>query len=108
MHQLQPAPLAHLTVVSAPACHLCEHADEVLSDLLQRYSFTVDRFAVDSGEGRRLVAQHRPVMAPLVLLDGQYFCAGRLPRRKLEALLGARARRNHDEVWAPMTGAGRG
>jgi len=39
-----------------------------------------------------LLATHRPAMNPLVLLGGQYFSAGRLPRRKLEAYLRQDAR----------------
>jgi hypothetical protein len=40
--------------------------------------------------GINLVGRHRPAMYPLALVDGEYFSAGRLPRRKLEALLRAR------------------
>ena len=38
----------------------------------------------------RLVAEHRPPLSPLVLVDGAYFSAGRLPRKKLAKLLTAR------------------
>jgi hypothetical protein len=43
-----------------------------------------------SDAGRALIAAHRPAMAPLVLLDGRYLSAGRLPERVLRRALAAR------------------
>lgn len=93
MHQSDPPPLARLTLVPTVSCHLCEHAEQTIAVLGDRYAFTVDRVALDSDEGRRLVGQHRPALAPLVLVDGRFFSAGRLSRRRLAALLQARALR---------------
>lgn len=104
----EAAPLAHLTVVPTVACHLCEAADRTLADLAEQFEFTVESFAFDSDEGRRLVAVHRPALAPLVLVDGRFFSAGRLSRRKLAALLQARALRTPDGVVPERDGAARG
>lgn len=76
-----------VTVVHAPACHFCDDAEDALSELSGRYVIDVRRIEVDSPEGRALVAHHRPAMNPLVLVDGQFFSAGRLPRKKLAKLL---------------------
>jgi hypothetical protein len=81
-----------VTLVHAEACHFCTDAGEVLAELAHTYSLEVHGVAADSDEGRALVAEHRPAMSPLVLVDGEFFSHGRLPRKKLIRLLGDRAR----------------
>jgi hypothetical protein len=85
-----------VTLVHAPACHFCEDAQHQLDAFAGRFPLVVREVGIDSVEGRRLVAAHRPAMSPLVLVDGAYFSAGRLPRRKLESLLLSRALRASD------------
>ena len=81
-----------ITVVTTPGCHFCEDAHQVLTQL------AADGAAIDcelveatSPAGLALLAQHRPPMNPLVLVDGTYFSAGRLPRRKLQTLLASKS-----------------
>jgi len=88
-------PGADVTVVHAPACHFCDDAEQALASLAGRFSLTVRTVDVDSAQGRQLLALHRPAMNPLVLVDGRFFSAGRLPRRKLEKLLTTRGAREH-------------
>jgi glutaredoxin len=76
-----------ITVVEAPACHLCEQAKSALAVLAQSFPMTIRVLSISDEAGRALMEQHRAPMSPLVLLDGQYFSAGRLPRRKLERQL---------------------
>jgi alkyl hydroperoxide reductase subunit AhpF len=76
-----------VTLVEAPACHLCEDAKSALSVLAQTYPMTVHVVSIGEEPGRTLMQHHRAPMSPLVLLDGQYFSSGRLPRRKLERQL---------------------
>ncbi len=84
--------LTQITVVVAAGCHFCDDAQEGLAHLQQQgHPLTVDLVEATSPEGAALLAAHRPAMNPLVLVDGQYFSAGRLPRRKLEAILQQRA-----------------
>jgi hypothetical protein len=45
----------------------------------------------ESQAGRVLLHQHGSGMFPLVLVDGAFFSAGRLPRRKLGRLLAGAA-----------------
>ena len=78
-----------VTLVEAPACHLCEHAKSALAVLGQSFPMTVRVLSIDAEAGRALMEQHRAPMSPLILLDGQYFSSGRLPRRKLERRLEA-------------------
>jgi hypothetical protein len=76
-----------ITVVEAPACHLCEDAKSTLATLAKTYRLTVQVLSISDKPGRALMDQHRAPMSPLVLLDGAYFSSGRLPRRKLEKRL---------------------
>jgi hypothetical protein len=76
-----------VTLVEAPACHLCDNAKSTLAVLAQSYPLTIKVLSIGSVQGGALMARHRAPMSPLVLLDGQYFSSGRLPRRKLERQL---------------------
>lgn len=71
----------------APGCHLCEDAESALRDIAKDHRLLIFRLDADSEKGAALVARHRPTMFPLVLVDGEYFSAGRLPRRKLMTYL---------------------
>ncbi|QLQ15545.1 MAG: glutaredoxin [Micropruina sp.] len=83
-----PEPGLPVTLVTAAGCHYCDDAQATLNGLV-RAGATLALETVDatSERGRALLTTHRPPMSPLVLVDGYYFSAGRLPRRKLEALL---------------------
>jgi hypothetical protein len=80
-----------VTVVRTYACHLCEDATAALDELAGRYPLRVRLVDAATPEGTALVRRHRAAMFPLVLIDGQFFSAGRLPRRKLCRLLDGRA-----------------
>jgi len=73
-----------ITLVEAAACHLCEDAKSTLAVLARSYPLAVHVVSIEDKVGRELMQAHRAPMSPLVLLDGQYFSSGRLPRRKLE------------------------
>ena len=83
------AGVAVITVVQAPACHFCVDAADALAELGREFPIRVE--AVEAGEprGAALVRQYRAPMFPLVLVNGGYFSSGRLPRRKLAAVLAA-------------------
>lgn len=81
-----------LTVVHASACHYCDDARSGLEELAREHPMRVDYFAASSPEGMRLLAAHRAPMFPLVLLDGEFFSSGRLPRGKLRSRLVQRDR----------------
>jgi glutaredoxin len=73
-----------VTLVEAPACHLCEDAKSTLAVLARSYPLTVHVVSIEDEVGRELMQTHRAPMSPLVLLDGKYFSSGRLPLRKIE------------------------
>jgi glutaredoxin len=82
-------PIPTVTVVHAPACHFCADAQAALNHLGREVPMRVELVAADSDTGEALVGIHRPSVFPLVLVDGAFFSQGRLPRRKLRALLGS-------------------
>ena len=79
-----------VTVVRTPACHFCEDALTALDELRREVPLRLDVVAAADPRGRDLLGRHRPGMFPLVLVDGAFFSAGRLPRTKLRSLLAAR------------------
>jgi len=88
MTSTQPA---QVTVVTAEACHFCDDARADLAELARAYPLTVRLIAADSTDGQALLHAHGAGMFPLVLVDGAFFSAGRLPRRKLARLLARQA-----------------
>lgn len=80
-----------VTVVHAPACHFCDDARQALGELAGEFPLTVELVECTDPRGGALMGEHRAGMYPLVLVDGTFFSAGRLPRKKLRALLAARA-----------------
>ncbi|GEL97326.1 glutaredoxin [Cellulomonas terrae] len=90
MNEPTSTPPVPVVVVHAEACHLCDDAVEALADLSSTLPLAVRVVELESAEGASLVALHRPAMNPLVLVDGAYFSAGRLPRKKLAKLLDRR------------------
>lgn len=84
--------IAAVTLVTAPGCHYCDDAHTYLRSLIDDGApIELGVMEATSEEGRSLLGVHRPAMNPLVLVDGAYFSGGRLPRRKLHALLQRRA-----------------
>lgn len=80
-----------ITVVHSPACHFCDDAQAVLTELADHFPLNVDLVSATSPLGARLVHEHRAPMYPLVLVDGQFFSFGRLSQKKLRRLLQRRA-----------------
>lgn len=84
---------ARITVVESQACHFCEDAQRALSELAASYPLTVEAVDVRSETGQQLMRVHRASMSPLILVDGEFFSHGRLPRRKLTKVLEQRGSR---------------
>lgn len=85
------APSHRVTLVRTPACHFCDDAAQALAALAVEHPLAFSTVDLESAEGAALIARHRPAMNPLVLLDGEFFSAGRLPRKKLARLLAREA-----------------
>jgi len=90
--EARPA-LHHVTLVTSEGCLSCLEADEDLTALARAGRLRLTTLPADSPDGAALVARYRPVVFPLVLLDGSVFSTGHLPRRRLERSLTAAARR---------------
>lgn len=89
--QAEPAP--QVTLLVTAGCHLCEHARVELARRAEHGELDLAVVSLDSDHGRALQARHRPLAFPLVLIDGRWFSAGRLPQRRLDrALVRRRAR----------------
>ncbi len=85
--QTDARPSSRITLLVTSGCHLCEDAHSELKTRADRRELELTVVSADSEQGARLQATHRPSMFPLVLLDGQPFSMGRLPRRKLDRAL---------------------
>lgn len=79
-----------ITLLTQPACGLCDVAKSILSRLGEHYPLSVTEISLDTEAGRRLAAQAAVVFAPGVLVDGQLFSFGRLSESKLRRLLDRR------------------
>ncbi|WP_421734519.1 glutaredoxin [Cellulomonas sp.] len=100
MNDQTSTPPVPVVVVHAEACHLCDDAVEALTELSRTLPLEVRVVELESAEGASLVAVHRPAMNPLVLVDGAYFSAGRLPRKKLAKLLERRTSQHNSSAGA--------
>jgi glutaredoxin len=85
-----PTTPAQVTLVTSPACHFCHDAETALAEIGKELPLSITRLDLRSPEGSELVQRHRAAMSPLVLIDGQFVSAGRLPRGKIRSLLAAR------------------
>ncbi len=74
-------------LVTAPICHLCVDARQGLADLAGTFPLSVREVDIASTEGQRLFARLHPPMPPFVVIDGELFSFGRLPRKKLRRFL---------------------
>lgn len=75
-----------VTLVQAPACHLCEEAEAALTELARLVPLRIERFDASSQAGRALLLEHRAGMLPLVLINGKSLSSGRLPRGALRKI----------------------
>lgn len=78
-----------VVLVTSPACHQCEDAHGLLAPLAADGRIALHTIEAESPDGAALISLHRPAMFPLVLVDNEFFSAGRLPRGKLAQILGA-------------------
>jgi hypothetical protein len=79
--------MVEVLIVTSPACHLCEDALEVLGELAPEYGLIVRETPIGSDEGRAVFERFHPPLPPFVIIDGELFSSGRLPRKKLRKYL---------------------
>lgn len=83
---------AQITLLTAPACELCDHAKAVLARVGEDHDLEVVELSTETERGRHLMVEHRVAFPPGVLVDGQPFSYGRLSERMLRRELEARGR----------------
>lgn len=81
------SPMTGVVVLTSPACHFCADAIEALRELSHEFPLEVVELDIRSPEGRVVLDRFRPSMSPAVLVNGDLFSSGRLPRKKLRRLL---------------------
>jgi hypothetical protein len=91
-------PAKRITLLTQPACSLCDHAHEILTNVCADYSIELHELALASPEGRTLAERTGMMFAPGVVIDGELFSYGRLSERKL--------RRQLDQNHRPITQSG--
>jgi hypothetical protein len=83
-----PVPMpTEVTLLTQPACALCDHAKQVLARVATDHPLQIVEIELASERGRRLSAGAWMVFAPGILLDGRPFGYGRLSERKLRKTL---------------------
>jgi glutaredoxin len=85
--------VTQVTLLTKPACPLCDQAKQTLDRLAQDFDLAVELVALDSEQGRALATAAGMPFPPGVLIDGQPFSYGRLSERKLRRALESRGRR---------------
>jgi glutaredoxin len=83
---------ADIVLVTAPGCHYCDDALRLLDEVGRTKPLKVRTVPLSSDEGRALLARHRVLFPPILLIDGVFFGYGRISRRKLENHLARLAR----------------
>jgi len=79
-----------LLLVTAPECHLCAHAREVLGEIGAETLLAVREVDVESEEAQALAARGVPLVFLPLLWDGERVLAyGRLSERRLRRELAA-------------------
>jgi thiol-disulfide isomerase/thioredoxin len=83
------APL-HVTLVTAPECHLCDHARQVLARLAESWPIVVEEFSWHSPEGVALVRGDGVPFPPALYVAGELYGYGRLSEARLRRELARR------------------
>lgn len=75
------------TLVTAPNCHLCGHARQVLTRLERHWPLVLSEVRWDSPEGQALVRRDGVPFPPALYIDGAFIGYGRLSEGRLKRIL---------------------
>lgn len=81
--------MTQLVLLTAPNCHLCDHARHVLDALVDERHIDWREVRADSPEGRRLASAAPPLRPVLFTPDGHVLGYGRLSAKRLRRTLDA-------------------
>ncbi|MBA2237653.1 MAG: glutaredoxin family protein [Lysobacter sp.] len=76
-----------ITLLTQPACPLCDHAHEILVRVCAEHAIELRTLELTNAEGRALAGRAGVIFPPGVLVDDQLFSYGRLSERKLRRAL---------------------
>jgi len=74
-------------LVTAPDCHLCEHARQVLARLGHDWPLVLEEVTWKSPEGFALVRRDGVPFPPALYIDGRFVGYGRLSEGRLRRIL---------------------
>ena len=77
----------HATLVTAPGCHLCDHARQVLLRLQRAWPLVVEEVEWNSAEGQAFVRRDGVPFPPALYVGGEFYGYGRLSEGRLQRLL---------------------
>jgi len=80
-----------VTLVTAPACHLCDHAREVLARLGRTWPVALSEVQWTSPDGQELVRRDGVPFPPALYIDGALVGYGRVSEGRLRRTLERRA-----------------
>lgn len=78
---------AHIVVLTADDCHLCQQGKETLGKLGREFPLEVEEVALESERGRGLAEQYGVLFPPGLFLEGSFVGFGRVSERKVRKLL---------------------
>lgn len=76
-----------VTLLTAPACALCDQAKEVLERVGREKELEVEIVSIETGRGRQLMIDQQLAFPPGVLIEDEAFSFGRLSERRLRKRL---------------------
>lgn len=79
--------MSDVVLLTKDECEFCEQAKSVLARLQPEFDCAVREVALESDEGRSLVAGSGALFPPVLVLDGRPLFYGRLSERRLRKAL---------------------
>jgi hypothetical protein len=83
--------MTEMTLLTQPACTLCDHAKTVLGRVSDDYELHITEVSMVDDPGLQLARDAGVMFAPGLLIDGELFSHGRLSEKKLRRHLSARS-----------------
>lgn len=83
--------MIEVLILTKSDCDFCDLAKEILERISSEYALSVSATRFDSREGEALAIAHRALFPPVIFIDGEFFCYGRLSERRLRRELDRRS-----------------
>lgn len=83
----------NILILTKEDCSFCDLAKEVIDRASAEWPVSVSTLHFESEEGRKLAEQSGALFPPVIFIDGEFFCYGRLSERRLRRELSKRLAR---------------